>query len=309
MSLLASLPFPRRVIAGQASARACALAARLSCTGPEMDIFLKQLRNAPVLAGQDLTPCEDPLERARIAAELDAVVARELYGLTREEMRYLLEPRDVLGQDCTVETFAALRRAEERELGEYRTARLVMREFDRLAMPDPVIDIHQSRLPAQPGEQVSPEYSPIGVIRDENDARLAGLAMSLIRQGSTLPRQHLTFALTIAQAPDTASKLLGREEVDDLISYQRSHEALFLPDRLNRIQLMLRFFEDAGAIRIEQQGTQIVAVLDAPVLTGLIMEPGTEEIAGVLLRAAHVSLERQAVDAPDATSQPTTKQA
>ena len=126
MSLLASLPFPRRVIAGQSSARACALAARLSCTGPEMDIFLKQLRNAPVFAGQDLTPCEDPLERARIAAELDAVVARELYGLTREEMRYLLEPRDVLGQDCSAETFAALCRAEERDLGDNRTRRLVL---------------------------------------------------------------------------------------------------------------------------------------------------------------------------------------
>jgi hypothetical protein len=133
MSLLASLPFPRRAAAGDATARACALAARLSCAGPEMADFLRTLQREPALAGQNLTPSDDPEERARLAAELDVVVARDLFGLTRDEMRYLLEPRDVLGPDCTAETFAALRRAEEREIGEYRTRRLVMEAWDRTA--------------------------------------------------------------------------------------------------------------------------------------------------------------------------------
>jgi len=84
------------------------------------------------MAGQNLTPTDDQGERARLAAELNVVVARSLFGLTRDEMRYLLEPRDVLGPDCTAETFAALRRAEERELGEYRTRRLVMEAWDRV---------------------------------------------------------------------------------------------------------------------------------------------------------------------------------
>lgn len=309
MSLLSTLPFPREVISGHPTARVCALAARLSCAGPEMTSFLEQLCRVPALAGLNLSPCEDPIERARIAAELDAVVARELYGLTRDEMRYLLEPRDVLGQDCTAETFSALRRAEERELGEYRTARLVMREFDRLVMPDSAIDSYLSRLATTPEAQAEPEYSPIGVIRDEDDARLAGLVMSLIRQGGTLPRQHLTFALTVAQAPDTASKLLGRNEVDHLISYNLSHESILLPDRLSRIQLMLRFFEDAAAIRIEQQGYMIAVVANSPVLPGLIFDSDTEEIAGILLRAAQVSLDRLASAEPSTVSQPSSKQA
>lgn len=132
LSLMATLPFPRRVSADDATARACALAARLSCAGPEMVDFLRTLERVPALVGLDLTPSNDPDERARLAAELDVVVARDLFGLTREEMQYLLEPRDVLGPDCTAETFAALRRAEEREFrGEYRTRQLVMEAWDR----------------------------------------------------------------------------------------------------------------------------------------------------------------------------------
>jgi hypothetical protein len=95
--------------------------------------FLSTLEREPALIGLDLTPSNDLDERDRLAAELDAVVARDLFGLTREEMQYLLEPRDVLGPECTAETFAALRRAEEREFGEYRTRRLVLEAWDRVS--------------------------------------------------------------------------------------------------------------------------------------------------------------------------------
>lgn len=131
MSLMATLPFPRCVSPDDATARACALATRLSCAGPEMLDFLSVVERVPALAGLDLTPSNDPAERDRLAAELNVVVARDLFGLTREEMQYLLEPRDVLGPDCTAETFAALRRAEERTYGEYRTRRLVLEAWDR----------------------------------------------------------------------------------------------------------------------------------------------------------------------------------
>lgn len=131
MSLLASLPFPRQVSQSHASAKSVALAARLSCAGPEMADFLHELATHPTMADYDLTPSEDPHERARLMAELDVVVARDLFGLDRCQMAYLLEPRDVLGLDCRAETFAALRRAEEREFGEYRTRRLVLEAWDK----------------------------------------------------------------------------------------------------------------------------------------------------------------------------------
>ncbi|MBX3601419.1 MAG: hypothetical protein KF863_12395 [Rubrivivax sp.] len=131
--VIATLPLPRSVVPNSAEARIAALSTRLSCAGPEMAEFLATLRRHPALTEHELTPSNDPEERARLAAELDVVVARDLFGLTRDEMRYLLEPRDVLGPDCTAETFAALRRAEERDHQEYRTRRLVMEAWDRPA--------------------------------------------------------------------------------------------------------------------------------------------------------------------------------
>ena len=40
----------------------------------------------------------DPDRRAQLRAELDAYYAR-LYGLTRDELRYILDPADVMGED------------------------------------------------------------------------------------------------------------------------------------------------------------------------------------------------------------------
>jgi hypothetical protein len=50
-------------------------------------------------------------------------VARDFFGLTLGEMRYLLDPGDVLGPDCGFETFGALKRAEGRESGGAFTTR------------------------------------------------------------------------------------------------------------------------------------------------------------------------------------------
>ncbi len=67
-----------------------------------------------------------------IRAELDAYYAH-LYGLTREELRYILDPKDVFGEEFPSETFRVLKENEEKEFGEYRTRRLVLEAFDKLA--------------------------------------------------------------------------------------------------------------------------------------------------------------------------------
>jgi hypothetical protein len=73
----------------------------------------------------------DPVRRALLRAELDAYYAR-LYGLSRDELRYLLDPADVMGPDYPSETFRVLKNNEIREFGEYRTQRLVLEAWDRL---------------------------------------------------------------------------------------------------------------------------------------------------------------------------------
>ena len=75
---------------------------------------------------------EDPDRRAECAAEIDALVARKVYGLTKREMLYILGPANILGEDCGIETFKALRNREIRELGEFRTQRLILDAWDRI---------------------------------------------------------------------------------------------------------------------------------------------------------------------------------
>jgi len=72
----------------------------------------------------------DPDRRAVLRAELDARYAR-LYGLTRDELRYILDPSDVMGPDYPTETFRVLKERELDRFGEYRTRRLVLEAWDR----------------------------------------------------------------------------------------------------------------------------------------------------------------------------------
>jgi hypothetical protein len=75
----------------------------------------------------------DEERRARLRAQLDAYIAR-LYGLDREELRYILDPADVTEPSYPTETFRVLKQREmnSKELGEYRTRRLVLEAWDRL---------------------------------------------------------------------------------------------------------------------------------------------------------------------------------
>jgi hypothetical protein len=86
----------------------------------------------------------NPDRRAQLRAELDAYFAC-LYGLTRDELRYILDPADVMGPDYPSETFRVLKNGEMRAYGEYRTQRLVLAAWDKLAREavSPVGAIHK----------------------------------------------------------------------------------------------------------------------------------------------------------------------
>lgn len=73
----------------------------------------------------------DEDRRALLRADLDAFYARA-YGLTRDDLRYILDPADVKGADYPSETFRVLKEKEIRQHGEYRTRRLVLEAWDRM---------------------------------------------------------------------------------------------------------------------------------------------------------------------------------
>lgn len=73
----------------------------------------------------------DENRRALLRAEIEAFYARK-YNLSRDELRYILDPSEVMGPEYPSETFRVLKNNEMREYGEYRTARLVLQAWDRM---------------------------------------------------------------------------------------------------------------------------------------------------------------------------------
>lgn len=73
----------------------------------------------------------DEDRRAQLKAEVDAYYAK-LYGLTREELAYILDPTTKYPTDCPTVTFPTLQNNELKKYGEYRTQRLVLAAYDEL---------------------------------------------------------------------------------------------------------------------------------------------------------------------------------
>jgi len=85
----------------------------------------------------------DEDRRADLRADLDAFYARA-YTLTRDELRYILDPADVKGLDYPSETFRVLKEKEIRTHGEYRTRRLVLAAWDRMEADGTFADLDLS---------------------------------------------------------------------------------------------------------------------------------------------------------------------
>jgi hypothetical protein len=85
----------------------------------------------------DIYPSWNPNQRAQTQAELDAFYAH-LYGLSRDEFSYILDPTGVMGPDYPSETFRVLKKNEIREFGEYRTKRLALQAWDELFGTDQI---------------------------------------------------------------------------------------------------------------------------------------------------------------------------
>ena len=95
-------------------------------TSDELAAFARDLG----YSGNPYTWNED--RRNVLRAELDAYYAL-LYSLADDEVRYLLDPKAVFGEDFPSETFRVLKEREMKEYGEYRTQRLVLEAFDKLS--------------------------------------------------------------------------------------------------------------------------------------------------------------------------------
>lgn len=128
-----SLPLPRAYADTSLEREIARRSLLLAATGPEMSTFW--FGAAPLVGLDPYTsrPVEDLAQRRHLRAELDVLIARDVYGLSKEEIAYLLDPAAILGPDCGFETFGALKRVDEREFdGQFLTRDLILDAWDRL---------------------------------------------------------------------------------------------------------------------------------------------------------------------------------
>jgi hypothetical protein len=120
-SILDTLPVPRLQRTDPIARELVTRALLLTCCGPEMTDYWNAMAAdgwcdpGPV---DGLPPgVEDEGGRLRLRAEIDAIVARDVYGLTPAEVGYILD------------TFPIVREREVKRFGEFRTGRLILEAY------------------------------------------------------------------------------------------------------------------------------------------------------------------------------------
>jgi hypothetical protein len=232
----------------------------------------------------------NPGRRAQLRAELDAYYAR-LYGLTRDELRYILDPKEVMGEDYPSETFRVLKEGEIRAFGEYRTRRLVLEAWDQQA----------SMSPATQPVQVS--YSEHGMIRNAEEGRLAGLVTALVAEraeGSLLVEiQSVVAALATAThhlGPVDGSRFdalrgsLGIADAAPLLS-----RILPIVQRLASVDVLVRSIRGSEPIFTRSSGTPPGDVIQLP---------EHQEVARLLWLAERRRMESEGAKSVTARSSP-----
>ena len=67
----------------------------------------------------------------KLKSALDARYAR-LYELNRDDLRYVLDPKELMREDCPSETFRVLKERKIAEFREYRRPWLVLEAWDEV---------------------------------------------------------------------------------------------------------------------------------------------------------------------------------
>jgi len=217
----------------------------------------------------------DPERRAQLRAELDAYYAR-LYGLTRDELRYILDPADVMGEDYPSETFRVLKNNEMREFGEYRTQRQVLAAWDKLSKSE-------EESTADEEDVLSPIYSKQGVIKTADEAEFAGLLLALVRAS--------VHGLNVDQLQDVVVNiaLAGRYlDVDDAQRIRSLSSLVPLLGQTSTLELVQPFvlrLESAQMLQRKREGTSVLFVAGpGEVPADVLVRPSHAELANLMLK-------------------------
>ncbi|MDO6423062.1 Eco57I restriction-modification methylase domain-containing protein [Saccharophagus degradans] len=158
----------------------------------------------------------NPARRHQLKCELDAFYAK-LYGLNLNELLYILDPAEIMGENCTSQTFRVLKSKELKEFGEYRTRRLVLEAWDKLeagaleatSIQNEVTDSEEAELVVHTGNLPDDTWQRPGAdLQADTVLQLAAILRSCVTDIST---QNARLALLMAMEPRILVPFLNPE--------------------------------------------------------------------------------------------------
>ena len=152
-TILDSLPFPRLTPDHELTRKLLPLGLRLTCTSPEMagfwDAMAEQGWVDPIAEGSTPPGFTDPELRLDARAQIDAIVAKEIYGLSRDEVDYVLE------------TFRIAKEYDIDKYGDYRTKMLILEHYDAMPVGPGVVTLTR---PSKEPLQRRSERNTVGLV-------------------------------------------------------------------------------------------------------------------------------------------------
>lgn len=186
----------------------------------------------------------DPERRARLRAELDAYYAN-LYGLTDEELQYILDPIDTHGEGYPSRTFPGLKKNDIKNHGHYRTRGLVLKawkNFKREPVEAETVEPQELRIPDFPRKP-----------NTESEILIYGTALLyawFMQAGGPVRIRELGRALSLLKAPERLVENAPAEHAELAKQWSKSfkesieHLTLRLPIEEIRKRGQLRFTRD-----------------------------------------------------------------
>lgn len=283
---LDSIPIPNPPLDEPSVRRCVELAARLVCCGNEMQPLWAKLRQEGWVPADDSQLCENEESRLIARAEIDAIVARDILGLTTAEMQFVLND------------FPTAAKYEIARWGSFRSRDLILSAFagervQPLVERDTPVTVaaEQAQIAsaaAAPEEVPMTDFAALAYPITDVDKAICAAALAAVEQSGELSSMEHMDALLLATHPSWSKVFLttvDQKRLDAAVAVAPA--ALFVSDNNSiRWKDARDHLEQHKALKVDHAGTAqpISAGADISAIKASL-PAGVDDVVALALKA------------------------
>ncbi|RKY66344.1 MAG: hypothetical protein DRP97_08190, partial [Candidatus Latescibacterota bacterium] len=283
-TILDAMPFPRLSLDDPIAHLLGRLALRLTCVSSEMTEYWNAMATygwcETIPEGNAPPGYLDEIDRATAKAQIDAIVARYVYGLTGEELSYVLD------------TFSSVRTYEEKTFGEYRTKRVILEAYDKVSEVGDITvsEVTEQVVQAVLGAEEVPleDFAAMAYPTTETDKAICAAALAAVEQSPGLSSMDHLDALLLATHPDWCKTFLDQEDQQAFSAVVNSAPSTLFVDETQSIRWKecRDYLEQLQAISLRHGDKSQAIGLGADSISVKSNLPGgVDEIVGYAIKA------------------------